>query len=354
MRICIRVILLCLCLAAIPSLSHAAKTHKVKRSETIYSLARKYKVSVEDLKSANNLASAQVKKGDVLIIPSVSSSASTTSDGGEGSEDAKPTTYKVKRSEPLSRIAKRTGVSVSELKRLNNLSGKRVKAGQLLVLREDNAVADTDPTKQKASRKYSLRYAELFNEKDYEQSLAELTESDPGKHAELTNPPELKTDNVKQLKSAAYGFLGTRYRFGGNSRSGLDCSAFVQQVFREMDVTLPRSAREQYTVGNTVMPGDLQKGDLVFFRTYASFPSHVGIYLGNNRMIHASSHDRRVVISSLNSSYYRSRYIGAKRISKINPDIFRFDDLLLGVEEETAEDALKNDTMGAMDGTLKN
>lgn len=350
MRVCIRVLLLCFCLAAIPSLSHAAKTHKVKRSETIYSLARKYKVSVEDLKSANNLASAQVKKGDVLIIPSTPSSPAVASSETSG-EDSKPTTYKVKRSEPLSRIAKRTGVSVSELKRLNNLSGKRVKAGQLLVLREENTV---DEPQQRASKKYSLRYAELFNEKDYEQSLADLTESDPGKPVDLANAPELKTDSVKQLKSAAYGFLGTRYRFGGNSRSGLDCSAFVQQVFREMDVTLPRSAREQYTVGNTVSPGDLQKGDLVFFRTYASFPSHVGIYLGNNRMIHASSHDRRVVISSLNSNYYRSRYIGAKRITKINPDIFRFDDLLLGIEEETAEDAMKNDTLGTMDPSQKN
>lgn len=347
MRICIRVLLLCFCLAAIPSLSHAAKTHKVKRSETVYSLARKYKVSVEDLKSANNLASAQVKKGDVLIIPSTPSSSAASAEAG----DSRPTTYKVKRSEPLSRIAKRTGVPVSELKRLNNLSGKRVKAGQLLVLREENAVAEPQ---QKASRKYSLRYAELFNEKDYEQSLADLTESDPGKPVDLANAPELKTDSVKQLKSAAYGFLGTRYRFGGNSRSGLDCSAFVQQVFREMDVTLPRSAREQYTVGNTVSPGDLQKGDLVFFRTYASFPSHVGIYLGNNRMIHASSHDRRVVISSLNSNYYRSRFIGAKRIAKINPDIFSFDDLLLGIEEETPEDAMKNDTLGTMDTSLKN
>lgn len=351
MRICIRVLLLCFCLTAIPSLSHAAKTHKVKRSETLYSLARKYKVSVDDLKSANNLASAQVKKGDVLIIPS-NPAASADASAESGNLDSLPTTYKVKRSEPLSRIAKKTGVSVSELKRLNNLSGKRVKAGQLLVLREGDAVAEAAP--QKGARKYSLRYAELFNEKDYEQSLADLTDSDPGKPADLTRAPELKVDTVKQLKSAAYGFLGTRYRFGGNSRSGLDCSAFVQQVFREMDVTLPRSAREQYTVGNTVSPGDLQKGDLVFFRTYASFPSHVGIYLGNNRMIHASSHDRRVVISSLNSQYYRARYIGAKRIAKINPDIFRFDDLLIGVEEESPDDAIKNDTMGTMDVSLKN
>ena len=90
----------------------------------------------------------------------------------------------------------------------------------------------------------------------------------------------------------------------------------------------------------------MQKGDLVFFRTYASFPSHVGIYLGGNRMIHASSRDRRVVISSVDTPYYRSRFIGAKRVAKIDADRLNLDDLMLGVEEETPDDAQKNDLLG--------
>jgi cell wall-associated NlpC family hydrolase len=157
---------------------------------------------------------------------------------------------------------------------------------------------------------------------------------------------ELKADNVKMLKNKAYGFLGIRYRFGGSSKRGIDCSSFVQQVFREMEVSLPRTAREQFAIGHEVPPSDLQKGDLIFFRTYASFPSHVGIYLGNNRMIHASSRDRRVVISPLNTPYYRARFIGAKRIAKINPETFRFDDLISGIEEESVDDAPINDTLG--------
>ena len=148
------------------------------------------------------------------------------------------------------------------------------------------------------------------------------------------------------LKNTAYGFLGTRYRFGGSSRSGIDCSSFVQKVFQELEVSLPRTAREQFEIGNAVSPGDLQKGDLIFFQTYASYPSHVGIYLGNNRMIHASSRDRRVVISPMNTPYYRARFVGAKRIAKINPDIFRFDDLIAGIEEESAEETQMNDTLG--------
>lgn len=339
MRNCLRVMVLGICLAVIPSLSFAAKTHKVKRNDTLYSLARKYSVSVQDLKRANNLVSAQVRIGDTLVIPFKRPTRVADADA----EKTKPTVYKVKRSETLARIAKKTGVSVKQLKRLNHLAGKRVKAGQILVLREEeHQIADSQP---RETKRYSLRYADLFSEKDYEQSLADLGEPDPSQPGEQKQD-EAKTDGVKQLKSAAYGFLGTRYRFGGNSRNGLDCSAFVQQVFRELDVSLPRSAREQFEVGSEVTPGDLQKGDLVFFRTYASFPSHVGIYLGNNRMIHASSRDRRVVISTLNTQYYRARFIGAKRIAKINPDVFKFDDLLLGIEEESPEEVDNNDTLG--------
>jgi len=347
MRNCIRALMLCICLAVIPSLSHAAKTHKVKRNETIHSLSHKYKVSVDDIKSANNLVSSQVKKGTVLIIP-----PSNVRPSQEVAEQAKPTVYKVKRIESLAGIAKKTGVSVAELKRLNSLKGNRVKVGQVLALKEDSS--SEERPKEKVAKRYSLRYADLFSEKDYEQSLNDLNDSDPSKPLEQRPVGEAKGDNSKQLKSAAFGFLGTRYRFGGNTRSGLDCSAFVQKVFRELDVTLPRSAREQFEVGNEVSPGDLKRGDLVFFRTYAHYPSHVGIYLGDNRMIHASSRDRRVVISTLNSNYYRARYLGAKRIGKINPDFFRFDDLLMGIEEESSDEAIKNDTLDTVGISLNN
>ena len=333
---------LCIVLLSFPSLVFAAKTHKVKKNESLAVVAKKYRVSVADLKAANNIVHPRLKLGTVLVIPPRSESAKA--DASDNSTE-KPATVKVRRADTLARIAKRTGVSVAELKRLNGLGKGRLKPGTILVLRETSRDAESPA---KVARKPSLRYADLLNDKEYEQSLADLMEKDleQNKAVDLSSNIELKTDNTKLLKSAAYGFLGTRYRFGGTGRSGLDCSAFVQKVFLEMDVKLPRTAREQFEEGVMVPPGDLKKGDLVFFRTYASFPSHVGIYLGNNRMIHASSRDRRVVISPLNTPYYRARFIGAKRIAKINPEVLRFDDLISGIEEETAEDAQKNDALG--------
>lgn len=117
------------------------------------------------------------------------------------------------------------------------------------------------------------------------------------------------------IERTAEQFLGTPYRFGGEGGDGIDCSSFVQQVFHEHGIELPRTAREQIKVGTEVADGDLKKGDLVFFQTYASYPSHVGIYLGEGKMIHASSGRGEVTVSDMNSDYYRSRYLGAKRLA---------------------------------------
>ncbi|HJV35898.1 C40 family peptidase [Geomonas sp.] len=333
----LKLLALCLLVLSFPSLALASKTHHVKKNETVYSLAKKYHVTVEELKSANNLVGNKLKPRTVLVIPPRTIAASSSVASGA--------TYKAKRGDSLARIAKKSGVSVAELKRLNGLSGNKVKPGKVLVLREAAPVEESHP---KVAKKLQLRHGDLFSEKDYEQSLQELTEDITGeRQVDLRQSAELKVDSIKELKKSAYGFLGTRYRFGGTSRiSGIDCSSFVQKVFRELEVSLPRTAREQFEVGKVVAPGDLQKGDLIFFSTYASYASHVGIYLGNNKMIHASSRDHRVVISPMNTAYYRSRFLGAKRITKVNPDVFKLDDLILGVEEENPDELQQNDTLG--------
>lgn len=322
---------------SIPTAAFAAKTHKVKKNETIATLAKKYHVPVSDLKEVNNRLNSTIKPGDVLIIPPRGSKSANSNSMSD------PTAaYKVKKGDTLTRISRKTGVSITELKRLNGLSKGRLKPGQILALYDNDAGVISG---KRVAAKPSLRYADLLNDKEYQQSLAELLEQDSVSLPDQGGT-DFKSDNIKTLETKAFGFLGTRYRFGGSSRNGLDCSSFVQQVFNEMEVSLPRTAREQFELGEIVRQGDMQKGDLVFFSTYASFPSHVGIYLGDNRMIHASSRERRVVISSLDTPYYRSRFIGAKRISKIAGENFNLDELMLGVEEETSDEAQANDLLG--------
>ncbi|MDD2336199.1 MAG: NlpC/P60 family protein [Geobacteraceae bacterium] len=335
-------IILAMFLITFPSLADAGKTHIIKKNDSLYSLSKKYHVSVQALKSANNLVNSHLKLGDKLVVPPRSSSSA------ESRSTSRKTTvsvYKVRKGDTLYRIAKKAGLSVDELKRINGISGKHIKPGKLLSFRES---APVEEVAKKPARSFTVRNADLFSSEEYERTLAELTDSDQEKTVDLNKDLELTTNASKRLKKSAFSFLGTRYRFGGTTRSGLDCSSFVQHVFRDLDIQLPRTAREQFHTGEPVTSYDLQKGDLVFFRTYASFPSHVGIYLGDNKMIHASSRDHKVVISSMNTPYFRSRFIGAKRYPSLNPDTVSLEDLFAGTEiaEENDDDVVANDTMG--------
>ena len=107
-------------------------------------------------------------------------------------------------------------------------------------------------------------------------------------------------------------YLGVPYKWGGTTPKGFDCSGFITYVYREFGVNLPRTAEEQYEKGEKVAKDDLETGDLVFFATYKKTASHAGIYIGDNKFIHASS-GRGVMISDLDESYWRKSYLGARR-----------------------------------------
>ena len=115
---------------------------------------------------------------------------------------------------------------------------------------------------------------------------------------------------------AIMDWLGTPYHFGGSNNRGIDCSAFVLTIFDySAHISLPRTAREQFTVGMKIKKSELEFGDLVFFHTYSrSFASHVGIYLGDNLFAHSSSR-YGVTVSSLESTFYNKRFIGGRRLS---------------------------------------
>jgi len=111
----------------------------------------------------------------------------------------------------------------------------------------------------------------------------------------------------------AAAFLGKPYRFGAES-GAFDCSGFVRRVFARIGIDLPHSAREQFALGEHVGRSDLEPGDLVFFDTHRRSPTHVGIYVGEDKFVHAASHGGRVQVDSLTDSYYAHRYLGARRI----------------------------------------
>ncbi len=119
----------------------------------------------------------------------------------------------------------------------------------------------------------------------------------------------------------ALGLIGVDYRFGGDTpQSGLDCSGLVRYVFQEVTgVTLPRTAKEMSGLGAKVSVDDLKPGDLVFFNTRRFQYSHVGIYLGDNRFIHAPSAGSEVEIARLSESYWQKHFNGARRLVGVLP-----------------------------------
>lgn len=124
-------------------------------------------------------------------------------------------------------------------------------------------------------------------------------------------PIKQETDNVVKT---AEKYLKTPYRFGGDSPKGFDCSGFVKFVYDKNGKKLPRTADVQYRTGQKVERAGLKPGDLVFFNTYASGASHVGIYYGSGKFIHAST-SKGVMISRLDEPYWKPRYLGARRVT---------------------------------------
>lgn len=148
------------------------------------------------------------------------------------------------------------------------------------------------------------------------QYLAEKGSVDTSSPSDSTNSPSQGADSVI---SFAKTLLGKPYVWGAEGPNSFDCSGFTQYVMKKSaGVSIPRVSRDQSKYGAYVNRGDLRSGDLIFFDTEGSnngSVSHVGIYMGNGEMIHASSgSSKKVTISNINSSYYSSRYVNARRV----------------------------------------
>ncbi|RYG73569.1 cell wall lytic activity [Lentibacillus lipolyticus] len=152
-------------------------------------------------------------------------------------------------------------------------------------------------------------------------ALYEQEQKEQAGHQEPQKNETVQKQNTKQVKvsntgysgavEAAYAQVGTPYVWGGESPSGFDCSGFIQYIFQTENITLPRTVSDVWNF--TVPVSKPSVGDLVFFETYKPGPSHMGIYVGDNKFIHAGE-SRGVEISKLGNSYWEQRYLGSRRV----------------------------------------
>ncbi|MGL5150254.1 MAG: C40 family peptidase [Clostridium sp.] len=177
--------------------------------------------------------------------------------------------------------------------------------------------ADTTATTQQG---ISLKTSELKVNKVITAPKAEVVQESTNTNAravqKTVGSTSVNRGNYNSSSSAvnlAMSQLGKPYVYGAAGPNSFDCSGLTSYVFRQVGISIPRTSSAQYGVGAKVSKQDLRAGDLVFFNTYGSI-SHVGIYIGGGEFIHSPRTGKPVMISNLNSGYYKERYAGARRV----------------------------------------
>jgi len=293
--------------------------YTVKPGDTLYGISKSSGVSIEALKKANALEEESIKPKQVLTIPSQAGKKAAEVSGKPPSRASKQLSagtvkrtsgemgsYVVLKGDSLYGISKKVGLSTEEIMKRNGLHTSAVKIGQILLLRKDGSRSDEE-------------VEELGDGEEMAgTSLAEGEKGEP-----VASPPLGKWSNLEErslLVRVAKTFLGVPYKLGGSTLKGMDCSALVKKIYEIFNIQLPRTAREQFTSGKRVEKDQLEEGDLVFFRRRGN-SAHVGIYVGDNQFVHASSYSREVRIDYLNAPYYSQRFLRGVRVKELEREI---------------------------------
>lgn len=250
----------------------AATFYNIKAKDTLWKIAKEYNVSVDSILRANPDMKNErdLKTGATIVIP-------------EASEEVIPTEDEVTNTSTLIIHGGGKAYNTPQENAVNvmTVDGKSI--------RVPSAVKPAPVARKVASAGYRSKYHNMSSRRRYAGSMA-----------------------GNAIVAAAFKFMGVPYVFGGTTPRGFDCSGFVQYVFAMNGIKTPRMAHHQFYAGTPIPKNQIKPGDLVFFETYTVGISHVGIYIGDQKFIHASS-SGSVTVSDLNKPYYVNRYRGAAR-----------------------------------------
>ncbi|MBY0096193.1 LysM peptidoglycan-binding domain-containing protein [Mesobacillus maritimus] len=309
--------------------------YTVVAGDSLWGIAMKYNVSLNEIRSANNLENDLLQIGQTILIPKTASyEENVPNHGVPAPTPEKPNSnYIVRAGDSLSVIAKRFQVSVEQLKQDNQLTGDIIRVGQVLTI--PNGTSAPKPStpspvpanqdivsvqkdlqklgyyKGKATTgSYDTATTQAIKnfQTDYGLAITGVINEATGtaiNHAIVKN--ELVKDTVN--------YTGVPYLWGGETPAGFDCSGFVYFMFNKHGVDMSRNTSAGlYKTGTSISRAKLQPGDLVFFDINSTGTiSHVGFYMGNNQFISATS-SKGIQAVSMDNSYWSKYYVGAKRI----------------------------------------
>lgn len=292
--------------------------HEVLPKESLYSIAKKYKITLANLQNANStLGTKSLKVGQKIIVPVKSDANSSLAvekivekkevktekevavvpqDIVEVKKPETEITHEVLPKETKYGIAKEYGLTVAELEKQNPNIAKKLLVGSVLKIRSSKIIETKAPVEVVVFKEESL------DKKNFNSNVPIVRDS----------------AFVDQLISTASENIGTRYRSGGTTKDGFDCSGLMCATFGTFDIKLPRSSIEMASYGSKINTENAQKGDLIFFKTNGRRQiNHVGMVVevldGEIKFIHSSNHGG-VIISSTKESYYEKNLVQVNRV----------------------------------------
>jgi cell wall-associated NlpC family hydrolase len=305
---------------SVSTATYDTTSYVVKKGDSLSAIGARYNLTVSELKSMNKLTSNTIIVGNILKLRTDRANAAANNTTAETTSTVQIPAVTAEANAKENTAAPATSPTVvtpvpstaSQTEQEPAASGAPKAAPESPASATPQAAPKSvAPAAPQAAQKSVASVAPQGVQKSSAPVTPQAIQKPaaPATSQVAQKPAAAAASNVQEIIGEARKYIGAPYLWGGNTPSGFDCSGFVKYVFAKFGVSLPRTTETQWTATTPVNSPSI--GDLVFFQTYKTGPSHVGIYLGNNQFISAASSG--VTISNMTSSYWGPRYLGARK-----------------------------------------